>query len=76
MANTNGKAQPVDINGQYSVLPPDFTFIMPSGEIVRGRVWMISDSQFVEHGHSFNAGWDMITSARGHSLRWVLIEDV
>lgn len=63
-------------DGAPSGAPPDFTFVMPTGEIVRGRVWMITDSQVVENGHTFGTKWNMVTANRGHSMRWVLIEDV
>lgn len=59
-----------------AIIPPDFNFILPSGEIVRGVVWFVTKSQIVEDGYTFSSNWAMETSRRGVKMRWVLIEDV
>lgn len=75
--NTNGAPQAFP-SGLDDSIPPDFNFLLPSGEVVRGRVWHVTDPQRVTDGHTFSAHWAMNQQRKlaGHKLRWVLIEDV
>lgn len=77
MDGQNGHVQKRLPGALDHTIPPDFNFIMPSGEIVRGRVWMVTDPQIVTNGHTFSAHWAMDDAGnRGHKLRWVLVEDI
>lgn len=74
----NGEAQKRLPSALDATIPPDFNFVMPSGEVIRGRVWMVTAPQVVTPGHTFSANWamDETGKARGHKLRWVLVEDL
>jgi hypothetical protein len=78
MTDKKNGAPKAYLSGLDESIPPDFNFLLPSGEVVRGRVWHVTEPTQVTDGHTFSAHWAMNQQRKlaGHKLRWVLIEDV